>query len=73
MAYRITSQRGEVEAYVMELVCDTEADVETLPTVNCAAGSSCLVIDTSSVYVLNTEIQKIVNQLMNGKYNVYFD
>ena len=28
MAYRITSQRGEVEAYVMELVCDTEADVE---------------------------------------------
>ena len=35
MAYRITSQRGEVEAYVMELVCDTEADVQDLPTENC--------------------------------------
>ncbi len=55
MAYRITSQRGEVEAYVMELVCDTEADVETLPTVNCAAGSSCLVIETSNVYILNSK------------------
>ena len=62
MAYRITSQRGEVEAYVMELVCDTEADVETLPTVNCAAGSSCLVIETSNVYILNSKkefIQKV--------------
>ena len=39
----------------MELVCDTEADVETLPTVNCAAGSSCLVIETSNVYILNSK------------------
>jgi hypothetical protein len=55
MAYNITSQRGEVEAYVMELVCDTEADVSTLPTSNCAAGSTCLVIESSNVYVLNSE------------------
>lgn len=55
MAYRITSQRGEVEAYVMELVCDTEVDVATLPTVNCEAGSTCLVIETSNVYVLNSK------------------
>jgi len=55
MAYRITSQRGEVEAYVMELVCDTEADVSNLPTENCEAGSSCLVIESSNVYILNSE------------------
>jgi len=55
MGYRITAQRGETEAYVTEFVCDTTADVANLPTKNCDPGSSCLVIGTSEVYVLNTQ------------------
>ena len=55
MAYRITSQSGETEAYVTEMICDTEADVANLPTSNCEPGSTCLCIETSSVYILNSE------------------
>lgn len=50
----ITSQRGEVEAYVMELVADVEADVETI-TIDCAPGSTCFVIETSNVYMLGND------------------
>ena len=55
MAFSIVSQRGEVEAYIMELTCDTEADIASLPAdKTIAPGSSCLVIESSNVYILNS-------------------
>lgn len=51
---KITAQRGEVEAYVMELVADTLEDIANLkdqyPTV--AVGSTCICIEDSSVWML---------------------
>lgn len=57
MAYSITNQSGNVETYLTEFICDTETDILTLPTENCKPGSSCLVIETSNVYILNSEKQ----------------
>ena len=55
MGYKITSQRGEVEAYVAELICDTEADKDLIPVSKFAPGTSCLIADSSKVYILNTQ------------------
>lgn len=45
---------------VVELVVDNDADVLTLPT-HYAPGSTCIVVATSSVYMLNN--QKVWTQL----------
>lgn len=37
-----------------EYYADTEADIESLPA-NAPMGSSCFVIDTANVYILNSE------------------
>lgn len=42
---------------ITEYACDTEADIQTLPTKaskGIEPGSTCLVIATSSVYMLNS-------------------
>lgn len=47
-------KNGEDVLYdVMELVCDTEADVATAPT-SYRPGSTLFVIDTGNVYLLNS-------------------
>lgn len=56
----VVAQRGEVEAYVMELIADKVSDVaETLETQynlkTCAAGSTCIVIENSSVWMLGND------------------
>lgn len=38
--------------YVVNLVADSDSDIESLPT-HYAAGSTCLAIDSSTTYVLN--------------------
>ncbi len=53
MAISITKQQDKTYAYVTEYVADTVADVDTLPT-TAAPGSICIVIEDSSVYMLNT-------------------
>lgn len=53
--YKIREQSGELEAYVTEFIADTEADMADVPTKNCAIGSTCLVIETSNVYMLNND------------------
>lgn len=50
----ITKNNDKTASYVMEYVADEEADVSNLPT-DCAPGSSCIVIESSNVYMLNNK------------------
>ena len=49
----IIKQGGDEIAYVKEFVADTIADIASLPT-NCAPGSSCFILENSSVWMLNS-------------------
>ena len=52
--YNITRQ-GDTDQYdLMSYMCDNRVDVETLPT-DCGAGSTCIVIEDSSVWMLGTD------------------
>lgn len=53
MAYRITKNDKDISYGIKELVCDTPEDIDNLPT--CAMGSTCLVISTAEVYMINSE------------------
>lgn len=46
MGYKVTKQNGETEAYV--------ADLDNINVNNYATGSTCLVVATKDVYILNT-------------------
>ena len=48
------SQSGVTSYNVVEFVVDTRADVAQLPTKH-AAGSTCLVIEDSSVWMLDSQ------------------
>lgn len=53
MAYKVTNEvfcpfNGE---YRKEIICDTEADVASLPAA--CAQSTCLVAETGNVYIVN--------------------
>lgn len=51
--YNITRQ-GDTDQYdMMSYMADLRSDIETLPT-DCAAGSTCIVIEDSSVWMLGT-------------------
>jgi hypothetical protein len=50
----IRKNAEDVQYNVMELTCDTEAEVATAPT-KYAPGSVLFVIETSDVYMLNSE------------------
>ena len=52
--YTIIQQGDTVQTYILEIMCDARQDVETLPT-HWASGSSCLVIEDSSVWVLGID------------------
>lgn len=54
LMFNIVKQSDHATAYVTEFVADTEADVANLPT-TVAPGSTCIVIDTSNVYMLNNK------------------
>ena len=51
---KLTSSNGNVQYNVNEYVCDKVEDIETLPK-NCAMGSTCVVISTTEVYMMNGE------------------
>ena len=42
-------------AYVVELVVDKESDVASIPVDTYLPGSTCIVIESSNVYMLNNE------------------
>lgn len=54
--YRIYKQNDDVQAYVTEYVADTEADIISLPT-DVDPGSTCIVTETASVYILSASKQ----------------
>ena len=49
--YKVT---GNLQAGVVEITADTEEDIANLPT-HYSAGSTCFVIDDSTVYMLNNQ------------------
>ena len=52
----IMSQSGREVTYLTEFMADSVADIAELPGLDqCAPGSTCLVIDTSEVYMLKTD------------------
>ena len=57
--YKIYKQNNDIQAYVAELVADTEAEIADLPT-SFHPGSLCLATDTGKVYVLNASKQWVL-------------
>ena len=53
--YAVLKQGDHTSAYVMELQCDTLADMASLPDSQCAPGSTCIILENSSVYALGTD------------------
>lgn len=53
--YSIKQQGDTVQTYVIEAVADTRADIASLPT-TWAVGSTCLVIEDSSVWILGNDL-----------------
>lgn len=54
--YATITTSGKTMAYVMEFVVDNLSDIDTLPIYpDCAPGSSCLVLENSSVWMLGTD------------------
>lgn len=51
--YKLTSNDGDVAYGIKEFVCDTPEDIQTLPS--CQMGSTCIVISTAEVYMLNSK------------------
>ena len=54
MSFYMTKQSNRNDYNLREYVLDTEADIANLPKTD-APGSTAFVIDTSSVYMINTE------------------
>lgn len=52
--YNYIAQGEKISYNVVELTADKRDDIETLPT-NYAPGSTCFVIEDSSVWMLNSE------------------
>lgn len=50
----IISQGDKTMPHVGEFVADTESDVSKISTSSISPGSTCIVIETSNVYMLNS-------------------
>ncbi|MCM1217314.1 MAG: hypothetical protein NC548_22685 [Lachnospiraceae bacterium] len=51
----IVTQGDRTQPYVSELVADDETDLKTINTASLQPGSTCFVIASSSVYMLNSK------------------
>ena len=56
----LTSQSGKIMTYVNSYQADVEEDVEKIDLKEAAPGSSCLVLETGNVYMLNSEKQWVL-------------
>jgi hypothetical protein len=54
MAYRIISNGPNIQTSVAEIVVDTLADLDSVPT-TFGVGSDCIVLENSSVYMLGSD------------------
>ena len=52
--YRILKNGDTTQADILEITADNLTDISELPT-TCGAGSTCLVIENSSVWVLGND------------------
>lgn len=52
--YRVTKNGDTTQSDILEITADLKSDVAELPT-TCGAGSSCLVLEDSSVWVLGSD------------------
>lgn len=52
----IIKQNNETQYALTEYIADTESDVANLP-ITCLPGSTCIVIETSEVYMMNSQKQ----------------
>ena len=50
----VIKQSGKDTAYVIEYVADKETDLADIDTNDCVQGSTCFVIENSSVYMLDS-------------------
>jgi hypothetical protein len=55
MAYSIVQQGDTVQYNIYEVQIDTRNDVEDLPTDSWGAGSSCICLEDSSVWMLGND------------------
>lgn len=56
MGYSRIKQQDHNNTYYTEFICDTEADIATLPGLkSCAAGSAAICLENGEVYMLNTQ------------------
>lgn len=51
---KVMKENGKEQYRLTEFVADDSSDIPNLPT-NCLTGSSCIVIETSEVYMLNSK------------------
>ena len=55
MAYSVIQQGDTVQYNVYNVVCDTLQDKEELPTDKWNSGSTCIVLEDSSVWMLGND------------------
>lgn len=55
MAYKITVNGNNIQSSVVEIIADTVADVDSLPT-DVGIGSDCIVLENSSVFMLGNDL-----------------
>ena len=53
--YKITRQGDKTTPYIVEIVVDTNADVQEIKTDTYAPGSTIIVLEDSSVYMLSNK------------------
>jgi hypothetical protein len=53
--YNIKQQGDTVQNGIIEFTADTRADIDTIPTESWEMGSTCLVIEDSSVWILGSD------------------
>ena len=53
--YSIKQQGDTVQNGIMEFVADTRSDIDAIPVDNWEMGSTCLVIEDSSVWILGSD------------------
>lgn len=53
--YNIKQQGDTVQNGIIEFTADTRADINEIPTANWVMGSTCLVIEDSSIWILGSD------------------
>ena len=54
--YNVIKSSDNITPYIMEYVVSTRADIDTLPIKpTCAAGSTCICLEDSSVWMLGDD------------------